>query len=320
MPGTGTLRGNVVEENQSAPLYNLAMANPVYYDNPDDTHDGISITNDDTYAAVDNASSSRGPTLPKRRQTQEQTYPAIAAEYHYEIPFDDGTTMSKSLTISPYAASTTDPDDELPAKPMSKGKLTILTVAYFFLGFVGGLAGGAVLLNMPSSVAVPESSAEVGNSTVPIRECQCMNGSVTFSTQEPPSGSCWQIANGTNGTPDMMQHNGLYVRSGLPENAGNVMLSATAAADLTVTTESTVSLPSLGNVVGNVDTKVDTPVYYRLSPQAIEASHGSLRGWPIQPTIESHSTLHSSASETRPVSMVLIPLICFVPGPYSPRS
>ena len=155
------------------------------------------------------------------------------------------------------------------------------------------------------------SSASSSSAPSAMPTCTCLDGALIFSLKMPVPANCWRLADGTNDTIDMLQLGGLYPRAGPESAVGTVLYSATDAANLTVATSTELNQASFGNLVGDADTGVESPVYMRLSKQSIAASHGSYRGWRIDPTATSESTVSSpSVNETRPVSMVLLPLIC----------
>ena len=143
--------------------------------------------------------------------------------------------------------------------------------------------------------------------------CRCTDGQVSFFQSLPAPETCWRIADGTSAPLDMLVRGGLYVRAGPLDAVGKVLDSATGAENLTVAVDAGFSEGSFDGVVGNRDTGIEFPELYRLSPQAIQASHGSTRGWTVLPNITATSTIHSSATETRPVSITLLPAVCIRP-------
>ena len=106
----------------------------------------------------------------------------------------------------------------------------------------------------------------------------------------------------------MLTHGGLYIRAGNLGAIGTVLESATSADNLTV--ETYTDPATFSGLIGAHDTGVELPRHFRLSAAAVEASHGALQGWAIKPNAMSNATVRSVASETRPVSIVLLPAVC----------
>ena len=299
------------------PLYNLSSPGLSLVD---DTYDNG--TDEAISAYYSELNKDVPPTLPKRQSTAR----TFESPYHYEEPLDTRTVMnlaySGELEIDD---STADKNDK---KYMNQYKIVVFLLGLMALSFVGGLAGGAVMQNtaQPAEADLTPASKTVAfSATQPLTEtespcvqcikldqpsCTCEDGMVVFSMQRPKDDSCWIVANGTDGGPDMMQLGGLYLRAGPEEAVGTVLHSATSAANLTVQTKTTLNETSFGNIVGDIDTGLENPLYWRLSKQSIAASHGSYRGWKIRPTATSESSIQSTESETRPVSLVLLPLVC----------
>ena len=299
-----------VTDNQ--PLYSLSSPGLVLeeglYDNGQDPDANGIYTAPNRMERTDGA-----PTLPRRRPT---AYPSVGHEspYHYEVPLDAGAVMTL-----PYVHNfETDDAEEEKSNQIYFGRsqVALLLLGVMALSFVGGLAGGAIM--QPSAQRTPAqpptaaaSSASANSAAPAVTDCTCLDGALIFSLKMPVPGDCWQLADGTNDTVDMLQLGGLYPRAGPEAAVGTVLYSATDAANLTVVTDTELNQTSFGNLVGDADTDVQSPVYMRLSKQSIAASHGSYRGWRIDPTATSESSVSSPAvNETRPVSMVLLPLIC----------
>lgn len=264
------------------------------------------------------------PALPKRRSLNSK----VENTYHYEEPLDTRTVMN--IAYDGNLEIDDDTPDKIDQKVSGRYKVVAFSLGLMALSFVGGLAGGAVIQNTSrrpiesASTTAPRAAASAAllpstNASGCVQciqpqpeqpKCTCEEGMVVFSMQRPGEASCWVIANSTNGGPDMMQLGGLYLRAGPEEAVGTVLYSATNAANLTVHTETELNEASFGNLVGDTDTGVESPLYWRLSKQSIAASHGSYRGWKIKPSARSESAVLSTEAETRPVSLVLLPLVC----------
>ena len=238
----------------------------------------------------------KAPTLPPRRSIM-QSKPPEESPYHYEVP--DPTLAETNLAL-PYCTADAIMIDDIEDNEFNwtPVKVLALVLGVLALSFCGGIAGGAVI-----------GPAEVSS------RCACANGSVAFFLNAPTHGTCWHIADGVDAPINMLVRGGLYIRSGAADSAGTVLDESTSASNFSVVTHATM-LPEDGfaGVIGTHNTSVETPEFFRLSAQTIKASHGSVRGWEVQPHVQATSDIESSGTETRPVSIVLIPAMCIHPA------
>lgn len=230
------------------------------------------------------------PPLPSRRISQGVDESA----YHYEVPdanhvFEPDTRRETTKRAAvPYASMAEQEGND--TADLTWFKIAAAGLALLTISFLGGLLGGSVATLRPHGL------------------CTCTPGTVVFATGDYVQDTCWAVADGTGETLDMM---GLYPRPGRPENVGTMVEASIDVSSLSVTTSSVVDAESVAGVVGDHDTGVSLPVYYKLSTQAIAASHGSREGWLIEPTVTSVSAITSNgANETRPRSITLLPLVC----------
>lgn len=135
-----------------------------------------------------------------------------------------------------------------------------------------------------------------------IPECLCAPGTIVFAVQD--LGRCYAVANGSNGTPNLLQQGGLYVRAGLPDVAGQTLPQSTAVNGLSVHVTATLA-EELPPVYDDCD---GTPGHY-LRQDRIRWLDPNSGGRQCPSHINTSSTV-AGDQETRPPSMYLTPYMC----------
>jgi hypothetical protein len=132
--------------------------------------------------------------------------------------------------------------------------------------------------------------------------CTCTPGTLAFAFRNP--GGCYSIADGSNGTPNLLQNGGLYIRAGAPALVGQVLDQGTAVNGLNVrvTAELSEELPPVFHDCNGA------PGHY-LSQNKIEWISPLSGGGLCSDHINTTTTLNGDA-ETRPPSMYLTPYFC----------
>jgi len=155
-----------------------------------------------------------------------------------------------------------------------------------------------------SSVTAPSLTApETTNSPLPpAGTCYCTSNTITFATANP--GPCYVLADGTYGSPNLLQNGGLYIRPGPPGVAGVVIEQSTAVNGLAV----------------NVSTQLESewPDMYSEGCDGVEGEvvlpERAWLSWRKQ-AYNCSKTFTSTAAlegdpETRPPSIYLVPYMC----------
>ena len=155
----------------------------------------------------------------------------------------------------------------------------------------------------PSVTALSQTAPETTNSPLPpAGTCYCTSNTITFATANP--GPCYVLADGTYGSPNLLQNGGLYIRPGPPGVAGVVIEQSTAVNGLAV----------------NVSTQLESewPDMYSEGCDGVEGEVVKIDRiydeW-TKPVDKCSKTFTSTASlkgdaETRPPSIYLVPYMC----------
>lgn len=240
------------------------------------------------------------PTLPRRsisserRNTVYQYDNQMAPNIQlYEIP-QEPDAPSNSTTMGEYI--TDDLESELsdlviePATPQKKIFAWCVVLSAVF-GIAGGVVGASVL----------------SSPVQPIFSCPCFSGQVFFSASTLNQSNCYVLANGqvinNRAVPNLLQKNGLFVRAGTENEAGLVEDDAVNFEGLTVSAQAN-NFPLVFDENGNGET-----TGFFLTQPAIFGITGSERGKNVIPSINV-SVSAPASSETRPVSIRMLPYVC----------
>lgn len=221
--------------------------------------------------------------------------------YEYEAPVGGGGDLNF------YTLPRPEPNEQPPALPTrSYRPIELRTVRLWPLwaaiAATAAIAVTALVYRMPA--LSPESVGSADNTTPPLTsQCTCTSGTLTFAVRNP--GRCYAIADGRNGTPDLLQKGGLYVRAGPPGLVGQVIEQATAVNGLAVEVTSTLSneLPP----VYNGDCSGGPGEYF--TQDRIDFINYNDGGHECANHIDTDVSLEGDA-ETRPPSMYLTPYVC----------
>lgn len=220
--------------------------------------------------------------------------------YEYGTPVNRGD-------LNFYTLPQPVPTEQPPALPTrSYRPIEVRTVRLWPLwaaiAATAAVAVTALVYRMPAPL--PESIGSADNATQPVTsQCTCTSGTLTFALRNP--GECYAIADGRDGTPDLLQKGGLYVRAGPPGLVGQVIEQATAVNGLAVEVTSTPSseLPPVyyGDCSGG-------PGHY-LEQRRIDFISFDSLGQECANHINTNVSLVGDA-ETRPPSVYLTPYVC----------
>lgn len=158
---------------------------------------------------------------------------------------------------------------------------------------------------LPQPTASSLSTASAASTAVPLPPpgtCYCTSTTITFAAADP--GPCYVVADGGNGTPNLLQDGGLYIRPGPPAVAGVVLEQATAVNGLAVnlSAQLTSNMPDIygKNCTGTVGDVL-------LVDKIMRYARG--QGYNCSREFSSKAELEGDA-ETRPPSMYLVPYMC----------
>lgn len=255
------------------------MADTTLYNLADQEYDSsgsLSLT----YASVTDGDPAypQAPPLPIRSSLQE---PGVN-HYEYEVPDPahlDYETKNEDSNDPPVEFNTGSTE-------IHWTRVVLMAIGVLLFSFFGGMAGGSALSN----------------------GCTCTKGTLIFATQEYVPSSCWAPADGSN---NQLNLDGLHVQLGPTEMIGTILNASINPEDIVIETNTLVEQTSFAGVVGDTNTGVLFPKYFKLSNQSIAASHGSRQGWVVQPRLVSEShVVGNGVNQTRPRSVVLLPLVC----------
>ena len=155
----------------------------------------------------------------------------------------------------------------------------------------------------PSVTAPSQTAPETTNSPLPpAGTCYCTSNTITFATANP--GPCYVLADGSYGSPNLLQNGGLYIRPGPPGVAGVVIEQSTAVNGLAVNV-STQLEPEWPDVYGEACDGVEGEIV----PPESAWHHWRKQAYSCSKTFTSTAALEGDP-ETRPPSIYLVPYMC----------
>jgi len=189
----------------------------------------------------------------------------------------------------------------------------VLYAKVILLSLLFGLAGGILGGRLVETTSQQNSAAEtnVGWGASPPQYCTCTKGTILFAYTSINEDPCFAVADGNtthNGVllPNLLQKNGLFIRAGTGEQVGNVEESSVNLNNVSAVAKSSVTFHN--NQFSENGNGNETGFY--LSQTAMFGITGSERGNQVNPTAQTNVTLSSGATETAPVSIRLLPLVC----------
>lgn len=297
------------------------MPVPAFYDVPE-----LSETDVDAFPAA--------PTLPKRRLG--------SAHYHYDRDTVLNPVQDELYEIPNDAAYDADSEfgSEISRFMIDTQKTRFTRVLYakiILLSVVFGITGGiigaqiSVPLDAPARPPTPEAKAasaatttrpettRLGTTVAPSSlgtttsapGCSCSRGTIVFAYTGTNTDPCFAVADGsttTDGlqTPNLLQKNGLFIRAGRGDEVGLVANASVDVAGVVATaTSGARSFATVYSASGNGDEEG-----FYLTQSAMFGITGSAMGRRARVAVETNVTLLSDASETAPVSIRLLPLVC----------
>jgi hypothetical protein len=294
------------------------MPAPAFYDVPE-----LSETDVDAFPAA--------PTLPKRRLG--------SAHYHY----DKDTVLNPvqdelyEIPSDPMYDADSEFDSEISRFVIDTQKTRFTRVLYakiillsVVFGILGGIIGAQILAPLDVPARTPTQgpkAASVATTTGPETTrlettvapgtttgapgCSCSHGTIVFAYTGTNTDPCFAVADGSTTaaglqTPNLLQKNGLFIRAGRGNEVGLVADASVDVAGVVATaTSGARSFATVYSASGNGDEEG-----FYLTQSAMFGITGSAMGRRARVAVETNVTLLSDASETAPVSIRLLPLVC----------
>lgn len=244
------------------------------------------------------------PPLPERRQTVYQydentLHNRDITDQMYEVP--DGGQIFEHESQSDFSELSDLKFEKFP----STRKLCAINILFSTVfGLSGGLIGAQLLENSENTT---RASSAVG--------CSCSRGHVVFAYTLENTDRCYAVADGSTDNdgfplPNLLQNNGLFVRAGYGSNVGSVESDSVSLSGVQAQATSLFS-PEFENLFqtnGN-----ENEEGYFLGQSAIFGITGSRLGKKIVPEIFTNISFSGGGTETKPVSIRLLPLVCVGP-------
>ena len=302
------------------------MPVPAFYDVPEQSETDV-----DAFPAA--------PTLPRRRLG--------SAHYHYDKDTVLNPVQDELYEIPTDPAYDADSefDSEISRFVIETQKTRFTRVLYakvILLSLVFGITGGFIGAQIASPLDEPAraptqgpkaaSAATIGSpgttlapsfgtkvvpttsnpgTTTSAPGCTCSRGTIVFAYTEANTDPCFAVADGSTTsaglqTPNLLQKNGLFIRAGRGTEVGHVAEASVDVAGVVATATSAArSFATVYSASGNGDEEG-----FYLTQGAMFGITGSAMGRLARVSVETNVTLLSDASETAPVSIRLLPLVC----------